>query len=208
MTTITKQTEQYIKTHLAIKDCLKKGLINYSALSRQISKELQLQRSHDAILIAARRFREKLQQETQHEEKIISLFQRSQLEIKNRITTLILEKTVYPDSLIDVEKEIKKKRDIFFVLEGTKTITIITHDQYADLLKKRFSSSLKDAETGLSMIIVVSPGIEKVPGAIAYVTGLFFEHGVNIKEFMSCWDDTIFVIKTVDVPKVVTFLQF
>ena len=40
---ITKETENYIRDHPSIKDCLKKGLINYSSLSRKIGDEKKKQ---------------------------------------------------------------------------------------------------------------------------------------------------------------------
>jgi len=37
---ITKLSEKYINEHPSIKDCVRKGLINYSSLTRQIASEL------------------------------------------------------------------------------------------------------------------------------------------------------------------------
>ena len=54
--TTAELTTEYIKQHPAIKSCLKKGLLNYSSLSRLISKELNIGKktSKEAILIAAK----------------------------------------------------------------------------------------------------------------------------------------------------------
>jgi hypothetical protein len=52
---ITKQAEAYISEHPSIKDSLIKGLINYSALSREICEHLRTDR-FDAVLIACRRY--------------------------------------------------------------------------------------------------------------------------------------------------------
>ena len=41
MATVTEQTEKYILEHRSIKECLKKGIINYSSLARLIQKALQ-----------------------------------------------------------------------------------------------------------------------------------------------------------------------
>ena len=62
MTTTTELTEKYLSEHPSIKDCLKKGIINYSKLSRTIAKELNIEKktSIEAILIACRRYEAKI----------------------------------------------------------------------------------------------------------------------------------------------------
>src|SRR3989344_7315757 len=102
--TTTDLTIEYIKEHPDIKNCLKKGLINYSSLARLISKELELEKktSKEAILIAARRFRDKLKQELGQEKKIKELLSKSDVDIKNKITVFILEKGINLDYIDDI----------------------------------------------------------------------------------------------------------
>lgn len=59
---ITRLTEKFIQEHPNIGSCLKRGLINYSSLTRMIASEnkLDLDRNFDAILIACRRHKEKI----------------------------------------------------------------------------------------------------------------------------------------------------
>ncbi|MBU0615040.1 MAG: hypothetical protein KJ601_03020 [Nanoarchaeota archaeon] len=206
--TTTELTEKYISEHKSIKDCLKKGLINYSALSRLIAKELGIEKStsREAILIAARRFKEKIKG-TALEDKIIGLFKKSNIEIKNNIVIFTIEKDVYPDSLVEIEQKIKKEKGIFFSIEGTKTITVIVQDHYSSLFSK-LKTKIMLKQDKLVLITVSSPGIESVPGAVNYLSGLFSEHEVNIEEFMSCHDDTLIVINSKDFQKVMEFLNF
>ena len=109
MPTTTELTQEYIETHISIKDCLKKGLINYSALSRLIAKDLSVEKktSKEAILIASRRFKDKIKT-IPLEDKIVKLFKKSNVEIKNNIVIFTIDKSVYPESLIDIEKTIKR----------------------------------------------------------------------------------------------------
>jgi len=101
----SKLTEQYLENHPSIKDCLKHGLINYSKLSRKISKELKIEKktSIDAILIACRRFEAKLNSEKIHEDKIINILKKSELEIKNKIVVAIINKNAYIGNFIEIE---------------------------------------------------------------------------------------------------------
>jgi|TARA_B100001971_G_C17968411_1_gene421075 hypothetical protein len=209
MPTITKLTEDYIQEYKSIKDCLKKGIINYSALSRLIGKDLGIEKKakKEAILIAARRYKEKIKGKTL-ENDIIGLFRKSNLEIKNNMVIFTLEKSIYPDSLIEIEKTIKKEKELFFSIEGKKTLTIIVQKQHMNMVEKRFKNYIIAKKENLSLITLSSPGIDKIPGAVNYITGFFFENEINIEEFMSCHEDTLIVVDSGKINKVMDFLSF
>ena len=209
MPTTTQLTEKFINEHQSVKYCLKKGLLNYSALARLIAKELKIEKktSKEAILIAARRYKEKIKD--QHGEKeVIALFKQSNVEIKNNIVSITIEKNVYPDSLVEMEKEIKKQKGLFFAIEGTRSITLIFQKKYKSNIEKKFKNNLLEKKDDLSLITINSEGIGDIPGAVSYVASLFFEQGINIEEFMSCYDDTLIVIDSKDIEKVMKFLHF
>ena len=209
MPTTTELTEEYVSEHRSIKDCLKKGVINYSALARLIGKELGIEKktSKEAILIAARRYKDKIKGQAL-EDKIIGLFKSSNIEIKNNIVISTLDKNIYPDALIDIEKTIKKDKDLFFSIEGTKTITIIIQQKAKKLIEQKFKNNIIKERENLSLITISSPGIENTPGAVYYISGLFFEHEINIEEFMSCHHDTLIVIESKNINKSMNFLKF
>ena len=209
MPTTTELTEKYITEHLSIKNCLKKGLVNYSALARLIAKDLGIIKtsSKEAILIASRRYKEKIKGK-KGEEAVLELFKNSNMDIKNNVVTYTLEKNVYPDSLIEIEKQIKKEKELFYSIEGTKTITIIVQKQNSGLMDRKFKSSILHKKGDLSLITITSKNIANTPGAVHYISGLFFEKGINIEEFMSCHDDTLVVIDSKDIGDVMKVLQF
>jgi uncharacterized protein YktA (UPF0223 family) len=209
MPTTSEITERYIREHRSIKECLKKGIINYSSLSRLIAKDLELDKkvSKDAILIAARRFKEKIKSASM-DDRIIDLFKKCNIEIKNNIAVFTIEKNIYPDALTDIEKLIKKQGELFFAIEGTKTITLIFQKKNKEIITKKFKSNIIDRNENLSLITITSEGIWQVPGAVNYISGLFFENEINIEEFMSCYDDTLIVIKSENVEKTMGFLRF
>ena len=208
---ITKLTENYIQEHPSIKDCLKNGLINYSSLSRQIAGELKLdlKNNFDAILIACRRFKRKLKKEEIFESKILKILKESKIEIKNKIIAVVLEKDIFFGNLLNLEKEIKKRKEVFRVIEGLSGITIITTEDFLDLIKKYFKNKIILENKNLAEITIKSPKeIETTPGTYAYLCSLFGENNINIVETLSCWTDTIFLIKEDDVGKVMGLLRF
>ena len=211
MPSITKLTENYILEHPSIKDCLKNGLINYSALSRQIASDLSLdlKKNFDAILIACRRFKRELKKEEVFESKILKILKESKIEIKNKVIAVVLEKDIFFGDLLNLEKEIKKRKEIFRIIEGISAITIITTEDFIDLIKKYFKNEIVLENKNLAEITIKSPkDIETTPGTYAYLCSLFGENNINIVETLSCWTDTIFLVKEEDVGKVMGLLRF
>ncbi len=211
MPNITKLTENYILDHPSIKDCLKNGLINYSSLSRQIASELNLnlKQNFDAILIACRRLKRKLKKEEAFESKILKILKRSKIEIKNKIVAIVLEKDIFFGNLINLEKEIKKQKEIFRVIEGASAITVVTTEDFIDLINKYFKNKIILENRNLAEITIKSPKeIETTPGTYAYLCSLFGENNINIVETLSCYTDTIFLIKEGDVGKAMNLLRF
>ena len=207
---ITKLTESYIDSHPSIKDCLKKRLLNYSQLSRQVIGQNNLKaRDFDAVLIAARRYLRKLSRFTPVEDKIIGLLASSRIEIKNKIVVAVIEKHIYTNDLLDLEKKIKKARNVFYAIEGTDAITLITAANFLPEIRSRFKSAVVRAWSELALVAISSPEeIEEIPGVFSYVCSLLSDRGINVLETMSCWSETLLVIAEADISRVMEALKF
>lgn len=204
---ITKETERYINEHPSIKDCLKKGLINYSALSRDIAKELEV-KNIDAILIACRRYKRKLKSSLSGK-KIIEVLKDSKLEIKNKLIAVIIESDVYSPLIVELEKIITRKKEAFHIIQGSRTITLVTSEEFLKDIKKIFKNKIIKINEDLVEVIVKSTEkIETTPGVMAYLYSLFADAQINIIETMSTWTDTLFLIDKKDVSKVMDILRF
>lgn len=210
-TTTSEQTVEYIKEHPFIKHCLKRGLINYSALARMIAHELSIEKktSNEAILVAARRFKEKLQKEQAHEGKIRAILTQSEIEIKNKIVVFILERNFTWETIQGIEKRVRSSAGTFYLLEGSDNYTLIIQERFSSDVTDRLRHKVIKTHKQLALINFKSPKtIENTHGVLAYLTSLFAENGVNVVEFLSCWTDTLFVIDADAVGKAIDFLQF
>lgn len=207
---ITRLTEEFISQHPSIKDCLKKDIVNFSSLSREIMKQQKLKNNDfDAVLVACRRYQRKLSKEQHFERKIKDILEHSRLEIKTGIVVFIIEKDVYFDYLLDIEKEIKKKMELFHIIESTNSITLITTEDFSDSIRKLFKNKIIRENEGLAELIIrTSKEIERTPGVLSYLYSLFGDHNINIFETMSTWTDTIFIISQDDLDKAVKILKF
>ncbi len=211
MPTTTEITEKYLSEHPSILDCLKNGIINYSKLSRKITKELDIEKktSIEAILIACRRYETKIKNEKILEDKILKILKESELEIKNKIAVTIIDKRKYLWKIHEIEKKYQKSADTFYAIEGSKVFTIITTEKHIQNLNNVFGNAIIKTSKNLVMIIIKSPkDLENTPGVNAFVYSKFREHGINIVEQISCWTDTIVVISEDDIAIVMKFLKF
>ena len=208
---ITKLTEHYIAEHPSVNDCLKKGLINYSSLTRNICKDLNLDlnKNFDAVLIACRRYYRKVSKEPVLEDKIINILKGSKLEVKTKIVVVLVEKNIYYGNLIELQKEVKKKSELFHIIEGSNTTTIITAHEFLGVVKKLFKNKIIKISEGLAEVILKSSeDMENTPGVVAHLSTLLAENGINIIETMSTWTDTLFVIAEKDIARVMGLLRF
>jgi aspartokinase len=205
---ITKITEEFIKEHPSIMDCMKKDLINYSELSRQICKEKGIKK-FDAALIACRRYYLKLSKDNMNEDEIMCLVKSSKLMVKNKMIVAILEKPRDLERLYSFQKRVRKAKGDFNLIEGVDAITIITNESYSDEIKKEFSSWLiKITDKLIEVIIVFDKKIETTTGVVSYLYNLLAENSVNILEEMSCWTDLLIVLDEKDMAKAVKLLSF
>jgi hypothetical protein len=207
---VTKLTEEFISQHPSIKDCMKKDLVNFSSLSRMIVDELDLGKNDfDAVLVACRRYQSKLSKEQHFERRINEVLSNSRLEVKTGIVVFIIEKDVYFDYLLDIEKEIKKKMEVFHIIESTKSITLVTTEDFSEQIRKLFRNKIIRENEGLAELIIrTSKDIERTPGVLSYLYSLFGDNDINIFETMSTWTDTIFIISEDDLDIAVKILKF
>ncbi|MBI3036852.1 hypothetical protein HYY73_03835 [Candidatus Woesearchaeota archaeon] len=206
---ITKLAEHYINERPSIKDCLKKKLVNYSKLSRLVIREHNLKSSDfDAVLIAARRFFLRLSKSAA-EEGVRNILSNSRIDVKTKIVVVVIDKHVFTDDLLELERKIKKSRNVFYIIEGTNAITIITAAAFLGDIRSSFKSSVIKVWAELALVVIASPEeIEETPGVFSYLSGLLSDRGINVLETMSCWSETLFVVAEVDIAKVLEALKF
>ena len=211
MVNVTKLTEDYISEHPYVKDCLKKGLINYSSLTRQICSDLDLslKKNFDAVLIACRRYFRKIKSEATTEKKIVDILKGSKIEAKNKINSIILEKNIVFSNLLELEKEAKKILETFHIIEGTASVTIITTDDFSKKVKQVFRNKIIKEYPNLVEVILKSPReIVTTAGVISYIYSLLGENDINVVDTLSSWTDTIFLVEEKDLSTVMEFLRF
>lgn len=197
---LAEKTRSYIDAHPSIKDCVSKGLVSYSSLARLIMKDLSIE-NEEALMIACRRYADKLSVTTDHEKDVLKILKDSRLEMRTKIciVTAKNEWTVL-HKMDNLFKDLWNENSIMQVVQSASAVTIIADrmlkDRITDTVGKFNVIKIRE---NLVEIAVKSPEkIVDTSGVIAYLITNLSDAGINIEETVSCHTDTIFIVKESD----------
>lgn len=199
---------RYINQHPSVRNCLAKGLVNYSALARQICEQMDL-KQFDGVVMALRRHGARLKKhEVGLDKRVISLLQSSRSIVRNKIAVLIIEKPRDFELLYSLQKSVRKRRGDCTIIEGEDALVAIVSEIYVSEFRAAFGNKIIKVTTGLAIVtILLDERIEMTQGVVAFVYGLLAWSGVNVLEEMSCWTDLMFVIEEKDLSAALSALH-
>jgi aspartokinase len=179
----------YVKRRPHIKEALRSGVVNYSALARRIAGEIfGKKRNANAIKAALIRIAEKLADEEETlEGAVLKVLKGSSITITTKVSVVI------------THVELNESKPLSFV-KSRDFITYILPENEA--VKVRKNRAIMKSEETLNLITVhSSPEIENTPGVISTILNALSSEGINVAEFISCYTDTLLVVKESDTTK-------
>jgi aspartokinase len=192
----------YIESHPSIKDCMKLGVVNLSALARRIMEEEGVQ-SEEAALVACRRY-EHDAKDPINEQEIVRVLTRSKIEIRTKVAILTARPSWNIYAKLERAMSALRGRNIpLHVIQGTASVTIITDESVAKELEEIIGKEdiLKRQEDLVELVVTSPDVIEEVPGIMAYLSTTMAGRGINFIEVISCYKDTMFVVDEKDMVK-------
>ena len=199
---INSTVKDIISDDIFFQDSLQRGYCNISALARmlkpQVDKILNKNVNIESIVTAVKRSRKIYKI---HEKRRISLILAdSVISVKTDVAKLSTSKS--KSTIERIAKGLKRNADNFIsISESILSITLVFDYALLDRVKAMFTyQDILEVESDLAAIIVHSPeGIIKTPGcAIAFYNQLAARH-INIEDTVSCYTDTIVLVKMSDV---------
>jgi aspartokinase len=189
----------YIDTHPSIKDGMRMGIINLSALARKIMDEKGL-KSEEAALMACRRY--ELDPKSRiNEEAILKVLRRSKLEIRTKVHTMTVRPSWQMYGKLEKIMSAMRGRDHnLHIIQGTASVTFIMDGAVAKEIHDIIGEAdVLNQSKDLVELIVNSPDIvEDVQGVVAFLSSSLSSRGINFVEMISCYKDTMFVIEQKD----------
>ena len=195
-----EKTRVYIDAHPSVKDCVSKGLVNYSSLVRAIMKELDLD-NEEAVMIACRRYASKMGVSTDHEISILNILKDSRLEMRTK-TCIVTAKNDWSvlHKMDNLFKDLWNEDSIMQIVQSASAVTIIADK----MLKERIIDTvgrfniLKIRENLVEITVKSPEKIVETSGVIAYLITNLSDAGINIEETVSCHTDTVFIVGEYD----------
>lgn len=176
---VSKQVKSYIERKPYILETMEQNIVNYSALAREICKDLKL-KNLDAVKAALIRSSEKYRKNKRKtQEKAIEILRQANFSIKNKIAAL------HHSTFIDIKAIAYSKTPsgyMFFLDESVAKKSNYKKIDY-DLVIIHIKSSME---------------IENTPGAIAFILSSLASEGINVSHVMGCREDTFVVVKEHD----------
>jgi aspartokinase len=203
---ITNTVKEIINNDLSFQDSLQRDYCNISSLARiikpQIDHILDRHINIESIITALKRSRNNYQIPQIPERSIASILVGSTLSVKTDVAKLSASKR--KRTIEKVAKALTQSVDNFIsVSESIFSLTLVFDDTLLNEVKAMFAHyDILEVEDDLAAIIIHSPEeIIKTPGcAIAFYNQLARRH-INIEDTVSCYTDTIVLVRMSDVGK-------
>jgi aspartokinase len=200
---ITEAVREIVSGDLSFQDSLQRDYCNISALARlikpQIDHMLGKDTSIESIITALKR--SKYDYNAQ-EKPIASILAASTITVNTDVAKVSAKKS--KKTIEKVAKAMIQSTGNFISMsESIMSITLVFDDLLLQDVKVMFAyDDILEMENGLAAIIVHSPeDIIKTPGcAIAFYNQLARRH-INIEDTVSCYTDTIVLVKMEQVAK-------
>ena len=214
-TSVSEIVRRIIDAEPYLRECLAKGVINYSKLAKIIKPLvehiLNSKCSLNTLKMSLIRYAQKTQSKAGIEDKIrrsvMEILAKSSLEVKTGISVITLKINALP-SVIKIVSELLGTTRFLTIMQGLTTVTMIVDDEHYSLIEKYVNKndivySVRDQ----AAILIVSPmKIISTPGFIAYITSLLARSNINILQIESCHTDTVIIVSKNDMMKTLQLL--
>jgi hypothetical protein len=194
MESISQLVWLYVKQRPFLKEVLRQGVVNHSALARKICVDaFGDERKQDAVKMALIRMAGRMGRvEDDLEGRVLGILGKSSMVIKSKVAVVI------------AKKELEGVHPLSKTNSGHH-LTYILEQRELDSLPRK---NLFKAEENLNLIIIESPPeVEEVPGVISHILGSLASEGVNVVEFISCYTDTLLVVRQPDTERAYRILS-
>ncbi|MFH0738205.1 MAG: ACT domain-containing protein [Candidatus Micrarchaeota archaeon] len=194
MESISQLVWLYVKQRPFLKEVIRQGVVNHSALARKISIEaFGSTRRQNAVKMALIRMGAKMEKaESDLEGRVLEILRKSSMVIKNKVAVMIAKREVEG---IQPLSKVKSGRHFTYIIEQRE-------------LDGTSRKQMYKVEENLNLIIIESPeDVEEVPGVISHILGSLASEGVNVVEFISCYTDTLLIVRQADTERAYRILS-
>ncbi len=200
---ISRTVKQVIDNDLSLQDALGRRYGNYTAIARLIKPKVEHDLGHkvnfESLVTSVKRVRPRLHEAQKGIEGVIA---RSVINVRTDVAKLSVEKSrrtlESARNLLGTHQE-----DFLQVSESNHAVTMIFDQKLLQDVHRKFNDDdILDEQSDLAAIMVHSPKeIVRTPGVVLAIYAKIAENHVNIEDTVSCFTDTIVIIRMDEVTR-------
>jgi hypothetical protein len=206
---ISETVKKAIDDDLSLQDAISRKYGNYSAIARliqpKVEKDLRKKVNFDSLITSVKRVKPRL--ELTQRKGIEAVLADSTVTVRTDVAKLSVEKS--KRSLEAARTLIASYQEEFLqVSESNSAITMVFDQKLLRAVHKKFTDDdVLDEQSDLAAAIVHSPKeIVRTAGVILAIYARIAENHVNIEDTVSCFTDTIIVIRMDEAARTFTTL--
>jgi hypothetical protein len=204
---IASHVIEYIGAHPAVKECLRRGLINHSELAREIRSSLKI-KNQAATTAAVRRYAIRISSQPSVEKQIDLMFRSSQVLVRSNLVVSVLRRPVDFAKLNALVELAKKERESVNVIEGEHVVTIISSQRLVSIVKERFRKDLDEIVPDLAQVsIALTRKSMRTAGVSARLSSMMAQAGINLYQEITCSGEYLILIASKDLPAALELLK-
>lgn len=195
--------KEVIDDDLSLQDALSRRYGNFTAIARlikpKVERDLGRRVNFESLVTSVKRTKPRLQLAQGGIEGVLA---RSVVNVRTDVAKLNLEKS---KRALEAARNIMAtyQEEFLQISESNTSITMIFDQKLLEEIHKKFNDSdVLDEQSDLAAIIVHSPTeIVRIPGVVLSLYAKIAENHVNIEDTVSCFTDTIVVIRMEEVAR-------
>ncbi len=195
--------KEVIENDLSLQDALGRRYGNYTAIARlikpKVERDIGRKVNFESLVTSVKRVKPRLQLAQGGIEGVMA---GSVVNVRTDVAKLNLEKT--KRSLEAARTVMATYQEEFLqISESNAAITLIFDQKLLEEIHKKFNDDdILDEQADLAAIIVHSPTeIVRTPGVVLAIYAKIAENHINIEDTVSCFTDTIVVIRMDEVAR-------
>lgn len=201
---VSEVVREYVRAHPVVEQALREGIVNLSALARQIADAHDIARE-DAVVTALRRWRDEAPP-PDGDDAVKAAVRDGRLEVRSHVAL-----ATYPASWALLRRladhlEAASEDPRVHVFHGWQTVRIVADDDVLETLVARIGEKPQDREADLVELNLHSADAS-VPGFLAALTTALAARGIDIVDAVSCRDDHIFMLRAPDLAAAIDAIE-
>lgn len=204
---VAKLVREYVGSHPEVKECMRRRLISYTALAREVCAHYK-QGEVSSAAVALQRYTKNLKVEAAHSRMLDSLFKNATLLARTGLSIAVIQRPYSLPALQKVWREIRDNGSIFQHIEAERVLTLIYERRFTRAIKEAFGKNIRSL---VHEVVQLSLGLPEksmlTPGVSARLSGAFAAAGINLLEELTCSGEYLIVIAESDLPSAIALLN-